>query len=708
MTNRWGIRRTIACAAKITLTLSGMTTPLLVNAAGVPTLDVVEVQSAADNLIGAADSANQGTVLKKQLDARTVYRPGELLETTPGLIVSQHSGEGKANQFYARGFNLDHGTDLRTSVDGMLVNQRSHGHGQGWTDLNFLIPELASGLQYKKGPYYAEEGDFSSAGSVNIGYLDVLPQGIASVGIGQQGYWRLLLADAPRLGAGNLLYAVELHSKDGPWTTPEDYRKFNAVLRYSQGAEQNKFNVTAMAYRGIWNATDQIPQRAVDDGSISRLDAIDTSDGGDVYRYSLSTAWQRMSGNGITRANAYVIQHDLNLFSNFTYCLNDIAETGQCLNGDQFYQPDKRTLSAANISQAWLTKWGGREIENTVGLQLQNDNIFNGLYDTKQRQTWRTTRKDHIVESSAALYIQNSLPWTEKFRTVAGLRSDFYRFKVNGDNTPNLAIPNSGTLNSGKESASITNPKLSMIFGPWAKTEYYINLGGGFHSNDARGTTLSVDPKTGAPADLVTPLARSRGFEAGLRTAFIPGLQSTFTVYQLDMDSELVFLGDAGTTEAGLPSRRTGFEFANFYMPTSWLTIDADVAFARARFREFDPTVGDRIPGAVEGVGSLSAAVDNLGPWFGSLQLRYFGPRPLIEDNSVRSSNTTVLNGQIGYNLRKNVHVALQVFNLLDSKANAIDYYYESQLSGETAPVLDKHFHPIESRSFRVSLTSNF
>ncbi len=688
MKNHGGTRRAIEQAARITLTLSIITTSIIVNAAGVPTLDVIEVQSSSEELLGTADSANQGTVLKKQLDARTVYRSGELLETVPGLIVSQHSGEGKANQFYARGFNLDHGTDLRTSVDGMLVNQRSHGHGQGWTDLNFLIPEIASGLQYKKGPYYAEEGDFASVGAVNITLLNQLEQGVASISMGQQGFKRLLISDSPKLGAGHLLYAVELQTKDGPWTTPEDYRKFNSVLRYSQGDAQNGFNVTAMAYRGLWNATDQIPQRAVDSGQLSRLDTIDTSDGGDVYRYSLSTAWQRTRGNGVTRANAYIIQHDLNLFSNFTYFLDDPV------NGDQFYQPDKRTLSAANISHAWLTQWGGREVENTIGLQLQNDNVFNALYSTKTRQTLSTTRKDHIVESSAALHFQNSLRWMEKFRTVAGLRSDFYRFNVNSDNP----------ANSGKENASITNPKLSMIFGPWAKTEYYINLGGGFHSNDARGTTISVDPKTGLAADRVTPLVRSKGYEAGLRTAIIPGLQSTVNLYQLNMDSELVFLGDAGTTEAGPASRRTGFEFANFYAPTPWLTIDADVAYAKARFK-----TGDRIPGAVEGVGSLSAAVDNLGPWFGSLQLRYFGPRALIEDNSVRSDNTTMLNGQLGYKFHKNARVTLQAFNLLDRQANAIDYYYASRLPGEPAAgVDDKHFHPIEPRSFRVNLTSNF
>jgi outer membrane cobalamin receptor len=664
-----------------------------VQAGGVPTLDTVEVQAGAEDLIGTADSASVGSVSRKQLEARTVYRPGELLEATPGLIVSQHSGEGKANQFYLRGFNLDHGTDLRTTVDGMVVNQRSHSHGQGWTDLNFLIPELASGMQYKKGPYYAEEGDFASAGAVSIGYANKLPQGIAELGLGTNGFRRTLVADSPKLGNGNLLYALELYHNDGPFVHPDDYRKINAVVRYGEGNAANGFNVTAMAYQAKWNSTDQIPQRALNSGLISnRFDAIDPTDGGNSHRYSLSSAWQKTNETNSTKVNAYVIAWELNLFSNFTYFLDDPV------NGDQFNQPDRRTTTGLNASHTWQAPWGGKESENTVGVQFQNDNIFNGLYSTKARQRLSTTRQDHTVESSVGVYLENSTKWLEKFRTVAGLRTDLYHFDVKS----NLAA------NSGKVSAHMTSPKLSLIFGPWAKTEYYLNLGSGFHSNDARGTTITVEPKTGNPADKVTPLVRSKGYEGGVRTAIIPGLQSSLSIYQLDFDSELVFAGDAGTTQAGRPSRRTGFEFANFYKPTNWLTIDADVAFAKARFRDNDP-VGSRIPGAVEGVASLAIAIDNLGPYFGALQFRYFGPRPLIEDNSVRSKSTALVNGRIGYKLSPKMRVELEGFNLLDKRASAIDYYYTSRLPGETAAgVADTHLHPIESRSFRLSLVVGF
>ena len=662
-------------------------------AGGDQVLEKVEVTGTATNLIGVADSANVGTVTQKQLEARTVYRPGELLESAPGLVVSQHSGEGKANQFYLRGFNLDHGTDLRTSVDGMIVNQRSHAHGHGWTDLNFIIPELATGLQYKKGTYYASEGDFSSAGAVSLSYANALPRGIASVGFGEEGYRRALIANSNRLGSGNLLYAVEAMHNDGPFVHPDDYGKVNGVLRFSEGDIANGFNVSGMVYRAKWNATDQIAQRAIDSGLIAnRFDAIDPSDGGSSHRYSLSGEWHRTNETSSTRINAYVIGWKLRLFSNFTYFLDDPV------NGDQFHQPDKRVTSAVNASHTWQMPWGGHESETTVGIQVQNDNIFNGLYSTKARQVLSRTRADHIVEGSVGIYAENATRWTDGFRTVLGARADDYRFDVQSDNA----------ANSGKANASIANPKLSLIFGPWTKTEYYVNLGGGFHSNDARGSTITVDPKTGAPADKVPPLVRSKGYEVGVRTSLVPGLQTSLSIYRLDFDSELIFAGDAGSTQAGRPSRRTGFEFANYYKLSDWLTVDADIAFARARFRDVDP-VGQRIPGSVEGVASFALAVDNVGPWFGALQLRYFGPRPLIEDNTVRSNSTATLNGRIGYKFGKDVRFEIEGFNLTNRKASAIDYYYTSRLPGEPAAgVNDIHFHPIESRSFRVSLSANF
>ena len=658
-------------------------------------LEAAVVEGSRISQLGIADAASAGVVTQKQLEARTVYRPGELLEATPGLIVSQHSGEGKANQFYLRGLNLDHGTDLRTTVDGMQVNERTHAHGQGWTDLNFLIPELATRLEYRKGPYYAEQGDFASAGAVHVVYANRLPAGIASVGSGQNGFARTLLAASPKFGNGILLYALELFRNDGPFVHGDNYRKANGVLRYSEGTESNGFNVSLMAYKARWNATDQIPQRAIESGLLAgRFDSLDPSDGGSSHRYSLSTAWQRSDEATATKVNAYVISQQLDLYSNFTYFLDNP------IDGDQFYQPDRRVTTGINAGHTWKMPLMGFQSENTVGVQFQNDNIHNGLYSTRARQRLSTTREDHVVESSIGFYVENATKWNDTFRTVAGVREDFYRNDVKSN----------FDANSGRASANLANPKLSLIFGPWAKTEYFFNIGGGFHSNDARGTTISVDPRDPtAAATREKPLVRSRGLEAGARTEFFPGLQSSLSVYRLDFDSELLFQGDAGTTaDTGRPSRRIGFEFSNYYKPTRWLTIDADIAFAQARYRDFDP-VGYRIPGSIEGVASLAIAVDNLGPFFGGLQLRYFGPRPLIEDNSVRSNSTATLNGRIGYKFSPRLQVDLEAYNLTNSKDAAIDYGYVSRLPGEPAKgVFDKHFHPIESRSFRVNLIARF
>ncbi|MEG1053637.1 MAG: TonB-dependent receptor [Janthinobacterium sp.] len=643
------------------------------------------------NQLGVADSANAGSVTQQQLDARTSYRPGELLEAVPGLIASQHSGEGKANQFYLRGFNLDHGTDLRSTVDEMPVNQRSHGHGQGWTDLNFLIPELAMRLDYKKGPYSAAQGDFSSAGAASIVYANRLTQGVASAGIGQNGFRRALLADSIDAGDGSLLYALEAQHNDGPFTQPDRYRKRNGVLRYSEGYANNGYNVTAMAYDASWNATDQIPLRAVRDGTLGRFDAIDASDGGKAQRYSLSGAWRQTTDDVSSKVSAYVIANRLALFSNFTYALDDPD------NGDQFAQPDRRVTSGLDASHTWHRHTDRGSSDTTIGVQLQNDNIHNGLYNTHQRQIVSTTRQDHIVESSIGVYGENSTRWSRWLRTVAGLRADAYRFDVRSDRA----------ANSGTASDHLFSPSLSVIAGPWRDTEAYINIGNGFHSNDARGTTITLDPKTGEAADKVTPLVRSRALELGLRSAAIAGLQTSLSLYRLDFDSELLFIGDAGATEAGRPSRRYGIEFSSYYKAASWLSLDLDLAYARARSRGSDPA-GDFIPGAIEGVAQLAMTVTPAGPWSGSLRLRYFGPRPLIEDNSVRSAASVGLNGRIAYQIDKTLRVEVEGYNLANRRDSAIDYYYASRLPGEAQPVDDIHFHPVESRSLRLTLVKNF
>ena len=657
-------------------------------------LQRVLVEGSRINQIGMTDSASSGTVNAKDLENRTVYRPGELLEATPGLIASQHSGEGKANQFYLRGFNLDHGTDLATWVDGMPVNQRSHAHGQGWTDLNFLIPELVTRLDYRKGPYSSLDGDFASAGKASLAYANRLVAPVATVTLGQDEYARTVLAGSPEVAGGNLLYALELMKNDGPWTRPDGYRKVNAVLRYSRGYSNNGWTVTAMHYQGHWNSTDQIPLRAVQNGQLGRFDAIDLSDGGEAKRSSISGNWRRTTQDSASSLNAYVIRNQLDLYSNFTYFLNDPV------NGDQFAQPDRRVTTGLDGSHTWhayKSADGKVASDMTVGFQLQNDNIFNGLYDTRARQRIATTREDHIVETSGAVYLENATMWSDALRTVVGVRANRYRFNVDGDRLEN----------SGRAYDTLVTPTLSIAYAPWKHTELYLNYGHGFHSNDARGTVASVDPKTLDPVDRTPGLVRSRGMELGLRTVAIPNMETTVSVYRLDFASELTYIGDAGNTEAGDPSRRHGVELSNIYSANKWLSLNFDAAYARARSRGGNPD-GDRIPGAVEGVAQVGLTVDRVGPWSGALRLRYFGPRPLIEDDSVRSHASTTLNGRIGYRIGKDMRLELEGFNLTNRRDSAIDYYYESRLANEAAGREDIHFHPIEPRTFRLTFVKNW
>jgi hypothetical protein len=293
----------------------------------------------AEDLVGIAQSASQGAITARQLDTRPIMRPGEILETVPGVVISQHSGAGKANQYYLRGFNLDHGTDFATTVAGMPVNMPTHGHGHGYSDLNFLIPELVSGVQFKKGPYFADEGDFSAAGAASISYVNSLDRPLVRVSAGGQGWGRVLAAVSPKAGSGHLLAAVEVNHTDGPWERPDDYQKTNAVLRYTRGSAQNGFSITGMGYWADWRSTDQVPQRAVESGLIDRFGLVDASDRGQENRQMVVGEWQRMSGAASLRATAYAQRNSLNLFSNFTYFLEDPD------HGDQFEQAERRVAA---------------------------------------------------------------------------------------------------------------------------------------------------------------------------------------------------------------------------------------------------------------------------------------------------------------------------------------------------------------------------
>lgn len=652
-------------------------------------LDTVVVSGRPDDLVGIAGSASEGRVGAAELRTRPITREGELLEAVPGLIVTQHSGEGKANQYFVRGFNLDHGTDFQTRIEGMPVNLPTHAHGQGWTDLNFLIPELVDHLDYRLGVHHARVGDFGSAGSAELHLLRRLDRPFVVLGAGDNGLARVAAGGSIPLGAGHLLAAGEARSYDGPWDVAERIRKLSGVVHYSWAGRASRVSLLGMAYRNQWNANDQVPLRAVTSGLIGRFGQIDSTDGGRAQRYSLSGTWRRAGARSVQSADIFGIYSDLVLASDFTYFL------ARPDAGDQFSQRDRRVVLGGSATHTQTVAALGTAHVVAVGLQTRADLITgNGLFSARRGVPTAAIRQDDVRETGTGVFVEVQSRWRSRVRSVVGLRADGYTFDVTSDRPDN----------SGRRAAGIVSPKASLVLAPTATSELYLSGGFGFHSNDARGVTITVDPGTGEPVRRVDPLVRSRGAELGVRATPLAGWRSTVSLWALDLDSELLFTGDGGTTEPSAASARRGATWANYYQPIPRLSVDVDLSIARARFVGV-PAGETYVPGALERVVAGGATWSAPAGVFGALRVRHFGSYPLVEDNRVRAEATTLLSADVGYRSRSRLRLQATVLNLLNARAADIQYYYTSRLRGEPeSGVADIHFHPVEPRQLRLSL----
>jgi outer membrane receptor protein involved in Fe transport len=646
------------------------------------------VEGHYDNAVGTTDAASAGTIRAELLKSRPAQRPGEVLEFVPGVIVTQHSGDGKANQYFLRGFNLDHGTDFATRIAGMPVNLPSHGHGQGYSDLNWLLPELVDRIEYRKGPYFASVGDFAAAGSADIRYLSRVAAPFGQVTLGEKGYRRGVTGASFEVAPGVVaLGALELMGNDGPWTVPQDLRKRNGVFSLTGGTRSDGWSLVAMGYSARWTATDQVPESLFGSG-FGRYDSLDPTTGGQTHRRSLSGDWHIDTPSGRTTVSAYGIRYDLDLNSNFTYFLNDPV------NGDQFKQTDARTVWGGDVDHVFNHDLGPFPARTSFGLQLRHDRIRNGLFTSAARQVRDTVREDRIRLTQAGVYGYTAVEFTPEWRAVLGLRADHIRARVEA-----LTL----AANGGRASDSQLSPKLTLVWTATPKTEFFFNLGRGFHSNDARGMTATRDPVSNDPVDRVQPLVAVTGAEIGMRTEAVKGLQSSVAVWMLRSDSELVYVGDAGATEASAASRRRGIEFSNRWQPAPWFLLDADLAFSHGRFDN-----GDRIPNAVDSVASVAATVRRVQGWTASLQWRYLGSGALVEDNAVRSRPSSTLNLRITRELGAKASATLDVFNLADRKVNDIQYFYESRPLPSGAAAEGRHVHPAEPRTLRLTLQAAF
>lgn len=666
-------------------------------------LQAVTVTGHYANAVGTSDAASQGVVLGGLLRDRPLLRPGEVLETVPGMVVTQHSGDGKANQYFLRGYNLDHGTDFATSVDNVPVNMPTNAHGQGYSDLNFLIPELVDRIDYAKGPYFAVNGDFSSAGSAAIHYCNNLDQNLLALTVGSDGYRRLLAAGStawrpasagvPASGP-TLLAAVESTENNGPWDKPEHLRKLNTLLRLSNGDAANGWSADGMYYKAHWDSTDQVPLELIQSDELGRYQALDPTDGGNTERAILSGEWHSHDADGYTKLSTYAEHYRLQLWSNFTFY--ELRPD----TGDQFEQAESRNLLGAKLAHGWNHSLWGHESVSEVGLQVRYDHIDVSLQNTQARIPFETVTDNLVKEAAVGAYVQNSTAWTSWFRSVAGLRTD----RVDMDMT-SYSLP----VNSGTATGHELSPKLALIFGPWASTELFLNAGRGFHSNDARGVINKIDPTTGTLADAVPALVGSTGKEVGVRTDVVPGLQSSLALWSLDSNSELIYAADSaiGSTEANGASQRWGVEWNNHWVVNDWLLFDADFAYTHARYASDNANgeSGDDIPNAVTKVASVGVTLVNLGDWSGSLHTRYIGPYPLSQDGSLRAPSAIVTNVRIQRQWSQRVTLALDTLNLFNRKYYDIAYEQDYRVS-PTAPIVPDGItvHPGEPRQFRVTL----
>ena len=716
-------------------------TPATMNSDVADTADPIQqvtVTAERLGLVGTASTASEGVVADQEIQLSPTYRPGQLLETVPGLIVTLHSGEGKANQFLLRGYNLDHGTDLETYVDGMPINQPTHAHGQGYTDLNFMIPELADQITYTKGPYYADVGDFGAVGSLHVSYRDTIPDQVSAT-VGTLGFQRIFAAGCETLGDGHLLAALELQHYDGPFVNPDDARKENFVLRYSRGDEHDGYSVTAMYYHQLWTNTTDIPIRAITEGIVpTPFGTLDPTDGGHARRASLTFDDHATLGAGQFTASAFFIYNQLHIFNDFTHYLFDPV------HGDQEDQHENRRALGGAVNYTLPVPLGSIQNEISAGVLTRYDSLGVGrmpsvdqvpLWGGGDPVSFYNDDRVHLLASGA--YIQATTHWTSNFRSVLGVREDYQH----GTDVDYLATwhETAGYTNGGTAHQALFQPKASLIYTPTESLEFYLSIGRGFHSADLRGVNQDESVDLGLPHTNL--LSRQEGQEVGVRATVQRNLAFTFAVYNLWQQSETIIDPDIGADSAGPPSRRYGYEVNMTYQINRWLEFYGSYSGDHTRFTQpFDDGtghVGEYITDAPVATGSLALYLTNLGPWSGGLNFRYLGNYPLSSGPCVDSAavhdfpgvatscaNAPTALGQVNgkgfgelnldvhYALSANWAASLGIYNLLNKHAAAAEFWYVDRLQNEIGSYADGradvHEHPLEPIMARLTITRKF
>ncbi|MBO9518431.1 MAG: TonB-dependent receptor [Porphyrobacter sp.] len=633
----------------------------------------------AERLIGQAGAASEGGVAGADLEVRPLLRPAEILEATPGLIATQHSGGGKANQYFLRGFNLDHGTDFAVYIDDMPMNFRTHGHGQGYLDVNGLIPEAVQRLDYRKGPYRADTGDFGFVGSSYITTRNTMDP-FAVVEVGMYDYARFVAGGSFKVGSGDLLFVGQAKYNNGPWDLPEDYDGYSGMLKYSAPLFDGEFQASLNIYTATWAPTEQIPERAIGTLVPDAFGTLDPTLRGSTEREILTLGYK----SDTWRITGYLQHYDWNLLSNFTFFLDDPV------NGDQLRQYDKRWTYGGRIERTVevndaLSLRAGTELREDTQPRVGLDRTIAGVKNF-------TVGAFDVKESSAALYAEAIVRPVERLMVIGGLRGDWYRFRttaLEGDAAWDGVVKDHGLF-----------PKIGVNYEVADGIALYANWGEGFHSNDSRGVTSPTDPAPGVVQGTMKEVGAR--FERG-------GLILTGVYWWSYIDSELIYVGDAGAVEPSDPGRRHGYELTAFWKPNSWLAFDGVWTGSKARYVGL-PEGENYVPGALESAGELG--VSSIFPeWNAAIRFRYLGPHALIEDNSERGEPTLLVNLRAAWtpSRYKGWEIYGEVLNLFDSTAHDIDYFYATRLPGEPLDGIEgRQSRIVEPRQLRIGFKKTF
>jgi outer membrane receptor protein involved in Fe transport len=608
-------------------------------------LEEVVVFARGEALIGKADAASEGAVGGADLSVRPLLRVAELLEAVPGLIAVQHSGSGKANQYFLRGFNLDHGTDFTTVIDDVPMNMRTHGHGQGYLDVNGLIPEVIDRIDYRKGTYRADIGDFSMAGSSFMTTIrDVTP--FLALEDGAYGWRRAAGGTSIDLGAGKLMGVAQWKTYDGPWELPEDLQHQSMWAKYVRPLGSNTLELSLSGYHAKWRPTEQIPERAIGTSVCEdAFCALDPTAVGETLRW-IGAA--RLLGDG-WRASLWAQYYDWHMLSNATYDF-------------QINQFDRRWIGGGRYQREMQLS---DTLSLTAGVETRYDDIGNvGLQHTDAGRVLEDISRVAVNESSVGAYSEAQWEPFDRMRVTAGLRADYFDFDVRA------RMPG---IDAGSANDSAVSPKIAAAYRINPTVELYANWGKGFHSNDARGVVNTVTPVQG--------LSKGEGEEVGARFEF-GAFNITTTYWWLSLDSELKFVGDSNSVEPGPATDRRGYEVVAFWRPLSWVALDA--VWTGSHARSVDSPDGSYVAGAVENAGEFGVSLVR-DVWEASLRVRYLGKYPLIEDNSLRADAETGVNVRAAWKPGK-LTVYAEVLNILDADGKDIVYFYGANVAGLDPP----------------------